>query len=359
MVIIMKKIVLCAYVNGNLGDDLLIKNICERYSNVTFIVFGDYQYKNYFKNISNLIYHCEYKKNIYFKIKNEIHKIKVGITSDAIVDIGGSIFIETVAWKTTLIKRYFLHLNKNKFLIGANFGPYYSKSYLMKYKKYFKSYTDICFREKYSFDLFKDLDNVRYETDVIFGLEYEEIKDKGYYIFSLIDLENREDLKNFKDDYICKMVQIIERLKKNIVLFAFCQVEGDEKIIDQIMEKLPVSFRKNITIYIHDDIETSIKYLANAKGILATRFHAMIIGNLFEKNIYTLVYSNKTLNLIQDADLGEDWINITEIKDLDIDMCCNVLETKISPKINHLNELTKSANKQFKALDAFINEEEK
>lgn len=67
---------------------------------------------------------------------------------------------------------------KSFYLLGANFGLYEDKQYYKKHKEEFKKYTDICFREEYSYKKFIDLPNVRMAADIVFGLETKKFKEK-------------------------------------------------------------------------------------------------------------------------------------------------------------------------------------
>ena len=51
---------------------------------------------------------------------------------------------------------------KPVFILGANFGPYITQDFFDKYFFLFSKCHDICFRDSYSKELFKNLDNVRY-----------------------------------------------------------------------------------------------------------------------------------------------------------------------------------------------------
>ncbi|HPF83773.1 MAG TPA: hypothetical protein PLV83_06400, partial [Bacilli bacterium] len=61
----MKNCFLGFYANKNLGDDLFIKIICERYPNIRFTIFVDSSYKDTFNDIKNL------KKKYYNKKLNK------------------------------------------------------------------------------------------------------------------------------------------------------------------------------------------------------------------------------------------------------------------------------------------------
>lgn len=50
----MKKIIIYAYTKFNLGDDLFIKVLCERYPKTKFIIYAPKDYKKCFKDIKNI-----------------------------------------------------------------------------------------------------------------------------------------------------------------------------------------------------------------------------------------------------------------------------------------------------------------
>ncbi len=49
-----KKVMIYAYCNFNLGDDLFIKILCERYPEVHFLLYAPIEYKYYFKWLPNI-----------------------------------------------------------------------------------------------------------------------------------------------------------------------------------------------------------------------------------------------------------------------------------------------------------------
>ena len=167
-------ILLKAYSKNNLGDDLFIKIITQRYNHEKFVLING---KNNitFKKIKNL----EIKKSIFDKILEKlIYKysrleLKVSKTASLIVLIGGSMFIQYDNIENVKKRNKFYYLvNKPYYILGTNFGPYKDEEYFLEYKKIFSEAKDICFREKYSYDLFENrLENVRYASDIVFSLK--------------------------------------------------------------------------------------------------------------------------------------------------------------------------------------------
>lgn len=100
----MKEIFIYAWLAGNLGDDLFVQSLCERYPVIQFCVLADKQYKERFSDIKNLkVYSSEERKaRIVNKIAGFVAK-EEGINgffrylvknSAAVVHIGGSVFTQ-------------------------------------------------------------------------------------------------------------------------------------------------------------------------------------------------------------------------------------------------------------------------
>ena len=69
----MKKIFIYAYMAKNLGDDLMVRILCERYPNTKFYLFADAFYKTAFKDLDNLTVFSPDDKKV--KIKNSLSKM--------------------------------------------------------------------------------------------------------------------------------------------------------------------------------------------------------------------------------------------------------------------------------------------
>lgn len=118
----------------------------------------------------------------------------------------GSIFQQRDNWKVQINNRKNL-LNENQpfYVLGANFGPFNNENYYLEYKKLISKYEDICFRDTYSYKLFKDLNNVRMGDDIVFSLN----KNKTYrndknIVISVIKPSYRPYLSEYDDLYYKK-----------------------------------------------------------------------------------------------------------------------------------------------------------
>src|SRR5699024_10628833 len=116
-------------------------------------------YKHNFHGLTNITIYSS--NNILFRLSNYIlRKLKFNFTVreiiarkyDAIVHIGGSIFIQKDNWNKSK-KSKTLSNSMPYFVLGANFGPYTDHLFYKYHYELFKNYRDICFRDNYSYQL--------------------------------------------------------------------------------------------------------------------------------------------------------------------------------------------------------------
>lgn len=359
----MKRVMIKAYTAFNLGDDLFIRVLCERYPNTKFILFGPSEYKVSFKNIGNIkiistssiiprvinLFLRNMKLNFTFKDL-------LFIISDLGVYIGGSIFMQKGNWNRTFSK---LEKYKKKpfYIIGANFGPYKDKEFYLKYKNLFKEYTDICFRDKYSYNLFKNLGNVRLASDVIFQLDTKKVQihdPKKYIVISVIKPSIRKHLIGYDKVYYEKIKDIttyfIDR-GYQVMLMSFCEEEKDQKAIDSIIDIIPEDYHNELSKYLYKtNIDEALEIIANSKFIVGTRFHAMILGWVFEKPVFPIAYSNKMINVMEDIEFQGFYTDFYNIHKLKPEQVYNSMKTNLID----VSEQVENAKRQFKKLDEHL-----
>ncbi|MBU3180712.1 polysaccharide pyruvyl transferase family protein [Clostridium psychrophilum] len=352
----MKKILVIAFFAKNFGDDLFLKTLFERYNNIEWTMdVYDESYNDVFAKYKNVKIISTFCHKVFRKLKLEKLTYK---KYDAVVFIGGSIFMEIENWRSTYTYRQKIFRffdEKAIFFIGCNFGPYKSKEFIEKYKNLFGKCKDICFRDNYSYDLFKHLDNTRVAPDVVFQLKTKKIeKTKKTLGISVIDLSERKDLVEYQEKYINKVIDIIkEAINRQIkvTLFSFCEREGDMKIIEKITSNLEKKYIDYVNMENYDGrIERFLEKFKSMENIIGTRFHACILSQVFDQGIYPLIYSNKTYNALKEIDLVNEYTNIKDIDKLDEK---HILNT-ISENKTKSNDVFSKAEEQFAVLDEYI-----
>lgn len=366
-------ILLNAYFNQNLGDDLFLYIIANRYPSYNFLIFSRYKRGfpenfHFSKNICSLflskVHSFLYHRNLSCRVINFGYSQLIrNLVNNAIccVYIIGSGFIEK---KNGLPNKEFLeHFYSEKtFILGCNFGPFRSPEYYREYYKLFQKVADVCFRETYSKELFASL-KLRCESDIVFsynlGEELPPRFSKGNYIvLSVIQLQNHfsnECEVNIYKEFLVKCILYWSKYGKDIVITAFCKNEGDLTTALEI-KTMVQSVSKDIVIEICAYPDYSYKemmgILKNSDLIIATRYHAMIIGFLYKKLVYPIVYSDKVVHVIHDI-FGETLIaHANDLKDISLTNFFENYGLLISSEKNE--ECINSANRQFEKLDDFL-----
>jgi len=351
-------IYLKAYTRLNLGDDLLIKEICERYKNDKIYILADKKYKKVFKKYKNLKVMSFFNKIInknkgkdyskYIKIKNKILKY-ISKKCDTFLYIGGSIFIESSSTSLMRVKELKEEINmfKKSYIIDSNFGPYTSDEYFNYiHSQLIPSLTHITFRDLYSYNLFKDQKNVSYAPDVIFS------KDKDFIVsdrkkeigISLVHHLERKELKNNYDKYLLNISKLAINYINNgfkVRILSFCSYEKDITAIEDFIKKIPLEYREDVVVdYYSGNIDEFLKIISGLDTVIATRFHAIVLGLKYCCNVIPICYSNKAINMLNDLDIKEyvDFKNIDKLNSIKM--------TKFNEK--RIKEISKLSDNHFK-----------
>ncbi|MED4268334.1 polysaccharide pyruvyl transferase family protein [Priestia megaterium] len=359
----MKKVMIYAYTEFNLGDDLFIKILCERYPDTQFVLYAPRQYKVLFEKLNNISF---FPSDLLFIKANNYILRKFGVTNffrsltakncDAAVYIGGSLFIQEGNWIKHLENTKSMRIkNKPFFLLGANFGPFTNHEFYSKYKDLFRQFTDICFREKHSHGLFKELNNVRVADDIIFQLKkLPNRQEEKNIVISVIKPSFREDLSNYDDIYYQKMrdiaIYFVERGYR-VTFMSFCEFQGDQEAIEKITMLIPKNYLNKISSHFYKtNIDETLEIIANSSFIVATRFHSMILGWIFNKPVFPIVYSKKMTNVMTDVGFNGLYANMNNIGELKPNDVFEGMKTNLIDVSNQI----KDAERHFEKLDEYL-----
>ena len=357
----MKKVFLKCICYSNLGDDLFIKTLCSRYSNnFYFSVSKKCNTDFYLKNLrliklSSLVYKCLRKFEKLAKSINPLDKFILN-KCDIIVSIGGSIFMENKTGKVYYPSEWYLKVNKPYYIVGANIGPVYSDKYIEDVRKVLRNSVDSCLRDEYSYNICKDLSNVRYAPDIIFSLPVKKYinNEENTVIFSLIDSYKKSvQMKNPNPEnyekLIIDLIHFYQEKKFKIKLFSFCKDEGDEDAINRIYEQL--SDKNNVSKYFYTgNIEEALDVFSKSKVVIGTRFHANVLGLIMNKVVIPIIYNDKTKNLLVDINFKGV---IYDINDLNNYNGLNLDSKKISYRCD-VSKQVKESEKHFQKLDSIL-----
>lgn len=361
----MKKIMIYAYTSFNLGDDLFIKELCHRYPHVQFYLYSNPKYKSNFKHLKNI--NIIANTNLLYRGTNFLlRNLNINLTvedilarqKNAIIYIGGSIFMQLKGWEKKFNRiKSVLKSHTPFFIIGANFGPYTDKEFVDGYRSLFRKMKGISFRDRYSYNLFKDLPNVTLADDVIFQMDtkqYQADIEDDYIVISVIKPSIRKHLEGYDEIYYEKIKDIsIEFAKKGhkVILMSFCEREGDVEAINSVKSLIPEKYKDYIEEYKYKhDIDGALNIIAQSKYVVATRFHAMILGWVFKKPVFPIAYSDKMTNVIKDIDFKGSYVDFHSLKSLNPKLVYDSMETNTVD----ISEQRAGAEKHFAKLDDYL-----
>jgi colanic acid/amylovoran biosynthesis protein len=359
-----KKIYVSAYLNFNFGDDLMVQHLFERYPTTKFIVYAkDYRYRDIFKVYPNV----EIKHNIFVDNKyvnyllNQFPQFdfifpRRARSFDATVIVGGALFVENKRARKSFIRRSNLITNSPKtFIIGANFGPYESEEFKDKHDELFSRCEDVCFRDEYSFKLFRENPSVREAKDIVFSMS-NPVKSIGNKILgiSVIDVLRKCSFQE-SDEFYRKMAEVATYYIQQgyrIHFFSFCKYEGDEDAIQQILTKLDESMIASCEkVFYSTDINEVLLKIKQLDGMISTRFHAIILGLAFGIPTLPIIYQSKSINMLKSIQFDEDFYSLDEFSGVNAKVIFENLA-----KYRYQCRLVEEALSQFQKLDQFLKE---
>ena len=355
----MKRVFLYAYDKRNLGDDLFIQTLVTRYPQVQFYIRTDPENRESFQGLPNLrvLERSSAMGRWLGKIRPSFesrYETRWENRCSAMVYIGGSIFMEYpsspqfVEWLKYQGERHPF------FVMGANFGPYHTEKYREDLGTSFSHLQDVCFRDKYSCRMFEGCGNVRYAPDILLGFTMPSARVVEKQVFvSVIDTENREDCN---DDYVCSMARILRGYLDDgctLVLASFCRAEGDEAGIRKILTEMKAEQDPRIRMRCYDGTnrEEMLKCLASSDYVIASRFHGVILAMAAGRPVLPVIYSDKTLHVLEDLNFDGKYIDLRKNEQWDYLSSRSNWDHPLTPISEHTRKATEG---HFEKLDSFL-----
>ena len=324
----MKKIFLRGYFTKNLGDDLFFYILGNRYRKIKFYAFSPIKYNKKIlpSNIimfSGIIYRCLNKIiRLITKEKNNVNSI-IKSKCDFMIYPGGSIFYDDMP--LDLLKRcvdidYFNPYLKY-IIVSSNISKVSTKNddYNKQIARIIKNAEYVGVRDKFSYKIIGKYGKVNYNPDIVFSLSTNNInimqdkESKRKILISIINPLKKHKSKEFYNDYkkfISTMIKDLYSKNYIITLMSFCKFEGDEKIILEIEKEMKKENIKVLKYYYRGNIKEALEKIASNDTIIATRFHANIIGMILNKNVIPIIYGDKTYELLQDIEFNGKYFDI-------------------------------------------------
>lgn len=359
------RFMLYGFFGHNVGDDAFFDMLFKRYPDTMFYIMHDPSYAEFFSRYPNVSFYDATRPDIIkinafgekFNQSNLFEKLLLKIC-DGVVHIGGSIYQQIGNWQLDFDIRQKRKLRGKKFFaVSNNFGPYTDNSYRDMWAGEFKKWTDICFRDRYSYNLFSDIPIVRYAPDLLFRFPIEKKESEKKVSVSVIDTlaPFRTIEKSTAEAYENKIVELIKRFSSDgyaVSLLSFCAFAGDNAAADRILAALPEEVSSNIkNVVYRNNLNEITNEIETSEYVVATRFHAMILGYIAGKKVLPICYSEKMSNVISDLSLSDSIITLDNLSGLTADEFIPLANTVPEEKINEISHL---ATEQFAGFDKFV-----
>ena len=355
----MKRVLLKHYAHNNLGDDLFVKIIIERYAAQFTILLS--RKNKYLESASSLEI---YSKDLSYYFIRAFEKVfhtsnlrfrRLANMNDLVVHIGGSLFIEghnPDRWTTE--RRLYEGLSSPYYILGSNVGPYKSREFIAMLKNIFRNAADVCFRDSASYATFAYLPTTRMATDIAFTLDTSryEIRRTKTVIISVIDCSERfnNSVAEQYDKMIGALAKRLADAGYDVVLMSFCEFEGDEVAIQRIYSQFSKAYTNKVKVFRYDgNLEEAVQLIANCEIMVGSRLHATILGLLFKKKVLPIIYSDKTTRVLHDMNFQGSTIDLRKLDQF------NPNELQFANLKPHtVNRQVKLAGLQFEVLDTVL-----
>ena len=330
-----------AYTNNNLGDDLFIRVLCKRYPDIDFILTGGGDRYVKLMKLPNLRHGMPMSNE---EIKEELA-----------INIGGSLFMEQ---GEETFKELDDRINACRtfgrwFLISPSFGPYKTEEYFEKCKTWFGSVDDVCFRDRYSYEKFSDVNTVRYAPDVAFCMDLEKKPRQKRILINCMEKFDGKIGDIDAEKFINKLAEVSAKYLEmgyEVAAVSFSTNLGDM----DAAKKISKACGGKVKTYGYDgsNIAEILELFTTSEYVIASRFHASVIALRSETPVFPIIYSQKTKHMLDDCGFPYEKATVSEFCDLSFE---EIDKNRACPAFD-VTEYSAQAQQQFKALDAYLKE---
>lgn len=277
-----------AYAANNLGDDLFVSALLQRFPGATFSFFAD---------ASGLVFARTSPQVRGVLTFREFWKARRAIS--AYVIIGGSMFQQGPGWGTLWLnyaRRIFAAriARMPVFVVGSSYGPSSSWFFDLAFRLLLSLCTQVSVRDAASAKMLKGLTNVTVHPDLAFVTELPRSEPRRRLGVSVMKLKDRTQ----HEAYIEQCIDLIESSPEpEVVLFSFQESASisDARAASQILHHLSSRRLATTSVVTYDgsNLEQVLVEIGSCSRFVSTRFHSMVVALMYNIPTTALVYHPK------------------------------------------------------------------
>lgn len=212
--------------------------------------------------------------------------------------------------------------SSNEFIIGANLGPAFQKDYFERMHNLLKDYAHVCLRDYASYYPFRLVPHIQYAPDVGFmHLPNTVPQENNTIVLSVMDISHHTNEPNIVESYNAFMANTaihFSAMGYQVIILSMCSREGDDLAAQHILDLIPD--HNNVHIHSYDgNLEEVFSLFSHASLVVATRFHSMIMGFVYGKPVFPIVYNCKMQHYLQDLHFTGHWASLETLKDYTVE----------------------------------------
>lgn len=361
---------LFACIEKNIGDDLFVRTVCERYPHTTFFITSDAEYGSLAKipnlrfdghlkqwmRASNMGHGSAWKRAVghllcqYYRLRVPACRCAVNIVGNSFKnrDYGGPSDARWMRERLGLVKDYYL--------LSTNFGPYTDPRWKQDFDEIFPRMRDVCFRDRESFELFRQIPTVRYAPDAILSLGRQpSAQDGKTVLLSVLDCtmpERGTALNQSGPTYETLMAKCADFYAAQglPVVLVESNAQQDHPAAERILARC--RNKQKVDIFAYDgNLEPLWQLYASAHKVIATRLHTIILSWLFDVPVVPVVYDMKVDNLLRACGFTGTQYDIRGLDKVQPDAIEQAFD-RYAYRVPE--ELIRAADGQFAALDKVL-----
>lgn len=346
------KVAVYAYCANNLGDDLFITMLLDRYPETQFDFFAGTD-----RDLATIKGRANARIIDYAYFKR--HKRDY----DLFLVLGGSMFQEIPGWTRLWLSyaRRFVQCkaaNVPIAVVGASFGPAFSLTFRFAFAGLFGLCAWISFRDQQSLAAIPWRRHVNWYPDLAFAYEIPQATSDGSIVgLSVMRLGTSPHRQAAARASYARLIEEITSFRP-MRLFSFQESDAisDVEEIYAVLRMVPSACKSHVEVVKYDptQLKEFLTAFSECSTFISTRFHSMVLAILARQELYILAYHEKIPNTLSSIGADFPMFDAEKLALSVDDIRCLLQSGDLASGQLDITPLSRGAQKHFTLLDRLL-----